>query len=135
MTELLIKSEAELPAAAKELLESRPDARVFAISGEMGAGKTTFIKALCKELGVPDIVQSPTFAIVNEYKRSNGESVFHIDFYRIKKAEEAYDIGYEDYVYSGNYCFIEWPELVEGLLPEDAVRVNIAGTTERTMMF
>ena len=135
MSELRIKSEAELPAAARKLLESRPDARVFAISGEMGAGKTTFIKAICKVLGVPDIVQSPTFAIVNEYKRTNGESVFHIDFYRIKKAEEAFDIGYEDYVYSGHYCFIEWPELVEGLLPEDAVKVSIAGTSDRVIAF
>ncbi len=135
MPELRIKSEAELPAAARKLLESRPDARVFAISGEMGAGKTTFIKAICKVLGVPDIVQSPTFAIVNEYKRTNGESVFHIDFYRIKKAEEAFDIGYEDYVYSGHYCFIEWPELVEGLLPEDAVKVSIAGTSDRVIAF
>jgi tRNA threonylcarbamoyladenosine biosynthesis protein TsaE len=135
MAELIVKSESELPAAANALLSAYPNARVFALSGEMGAGKTTFIKALCRELGVPDIVQSPTFAIINEYKRANGESVFHFDFYRIKKAEEAFDIGYEDYVYSGHYCFIEWPELIEGLLPAAAVRVNISGTNERIVTF
>lgn len=135
MAELLIKSEAELPKAAQALLNAYPDARVFAFYGQMGAGKTTFIKAVCKELGVPDIVQSPTFALINEYLTSEGRSVFHFDFYRIKKAEEAFDIGYEDYIYSGNYCLIEWPELVKGLLPEDAVKVHISGTSGRSIEF
>ena len=135
MAERLIKSEAELPQAAEALLSAYPEARVFAFYGQMGAGKTTFIKILCKTLGVPDIVQSPTFAIINEYKRDSGESVFHFDFYRIKKAEEAFDIGYEDYIYSGNYCFIEWPELIGDLLPEDAVKVTITGADKRVITF
>jgi len=133
--ELIIKSESELPEAAKSLLRAHPDARVFAFYGQMGAGKTTFIKAICRELDVPDIVQSPTFALINEYITSGGESVYHFDFYRIKKTEEAFDIGYEDYVYSGRYCLIEWPELVDGLLPEDAVKVWITGNPERTIRF
>jgi tRNA threonylcarbamoyladenosine biosynthesis protein TsaE len=99
----------------------------------MGAGKTTFIKAVCEELGVEDVVTSPTFAIVNEYTAANDSSLFtlhssliyHFDFYRIKKLEEVYDMGYEDYFYSGNLCFIEWPELIEDILPADAVRVTI----------
>ena len=83
------------------------------------------IKAICRELGVADIVQSPSFAIINEYKRTSGESVFHFDFYRIKKLEEVFDLGYEEYLYSGSYCFIEWPELMEGLLPEEVIKVRI----------
>ena len=98
--------------------------KVFAFYGKMGAGKTTFIKAICEALGVEDVVTSPTFAIVNEYKAPSG-SVYHFDFYRIKNLREAYDIGCEEYFYSGQPCFIEWPELIEELLPEDAVRVNI----------
>jgi tRNA threonylcarbamoyladenosine biosynthesis protein TsaE len=91
----------------------------------MGAGKTTMIKALCRELGVTDIVQSPSFSIINEYKTNRGEPIFHFDFYRIKKLEEVFDIGYEEYLYSGFYCFIEWPELMEELLPEDVIKVCI----------
>jgi len=91
----------------------------------MGAGKTTFIKAICRFLGVPDSVHSPTFSLINEYQTATGEPVFHFDFYRIKKIEEVYDIGYEDYIYSGSYCFLEWPGLIEPLLPQDAVRVSI----------
>ena len=96
----------------------------------MGAGKTTFVKAICEELGVEDVITSPTFAIINEYTidhspLNNGQSIYHFDFYRIKKLEEVYDMGYEDYFYSGALCFIEWPELIEEILPDDAVRVNI----------
>ena len=99
---------------------------VFAFYGQMGAGKTTFIKAVCAELGIADTVNSPTFSIVNEYRSdSTGALVYHFDFYRIKKLEEVYDMGYEDYFYSGAPCFIEWPELIEELLPEDTVRVTI----------
>ncbi len=103
---------------------------VFAFYGKMGVGKTTFIKAICEELGVNDVVTSPTFAIVNEYEVNSTAStavhlIYHFDFYRIKKVEEAYDMGYEDYFYSGHLCFIEWPELIEDLLPKDAVRVDI----------
>ena len=112
-------------AAAAEFLRELGDKRIVAFYGSMGAGKTTFIKAICDVLGVTDTVNSPTFAIVNEYLAASGDSVYHFDFYRIKKIEEAYDFGYEDYFYSGNLCLIEWPELIEELLPEDTVRVKI----------
>lgn len=115
-----------ISTAAKEFLDTIGDARVIAFYGSMGAGKTTFIKALCEQLGVNDVITSPTFAIVNEYTAGNGEPVYHFDFYRIKKIDEVYDMGYEDYFYSGNLCLIEWPELIEDLLPEDALRVTIA---------
>lgn len=101
----------------------------------MGAGKTTFIKAICQVMKVTDTVQSPTFSIINEYRTETGAPVFHFDFYRIKKIEEVYDIGYEDYIYSGNYCFLEWPELIEPLLPKDAVRVRISGAPDRVIEF
>ena len=113
-----------IQAAAQEFVEAMGERKVFAFYGKMGAGKTTFIKAICEALGVEDVVTSPTFAIVNEYKAPSG-SVYHFDFYRIKNLREAYDIGCEEYFYSGQPCFIEWPELIEELLPEDAVRVNI----------
>ena len=102
----------------------------------MGAGKTTFVKAICEELGVEDVITSPTFAIVNEYE-AKGQPIFHFDFYRIKKLDEVYDMGYEDYFYSGALCFIEWPELIEELLPEDAVKVTIGvnDNDERTVSF
>ena len=105
--------------------ESDLQSNIFAFYGKMGAGKTTFIKAICKALGVKDIVNSPTFTIINEYKSAKGFPIYHFDFYRIKKIEEVYDMGYEDYFYSGALCLIEWPELIEDLLPEDAVRVTI----------
>ena len=100
-------------------------AKVFAFYGKMGAGKTTFIKAICEELGVSDVITSPTFALVNEYTAGNGAAIYHFDFYRIKKLEEVYDMGYEDYFYGGNLCFLEWPELIEEILPEDATKVTI----------
>ena len=106
-------------------METMGSHRVFAFYGSMGAGKTTFIKAICQELGVTDdVVASPTFAIVNEYEGSDGP-IYHFDFYRIKKISEAQDMGCEDYFYSGSPCFIEWPELIEPLLPDDTVRVKI----------
>ena len=117
--------------AARHFVSQIGTRTVFAFYGKMGAGKTTFIKAICQELGVEDVVTSPTFAIVNEYQAtlplegSGSRSVFHFDFYRIKRLEEVYDMGYEDYFYSGSLCFIEWPELIEELLPDDAVRVTI----------
>lgn len=107
------------------LISLRDEADVIAFYGPMGAGKTTLIKDLCHRMGVTDEVNSPTFAIVNEYVTVEGESVYHFDFYRIKKLEEAYDIGYENYFYSGNLCLIEWPELIEPLLPERYLRVDI----------
>ena len=112
--------------AAREFIKYIGDRRVFAFYGKMGAGKTTFVKAICEELGVQDVITSPTFAIVNEYAISQlPTAIYHFDFYRVKKLEEAYDMGYEDYFYSGALCFIEWPELIEEILPDDAVRVSI----------
>ncbi|MEI6455084.1 MAG: tRNA (adenosine(37)-N6)-threonylcarbamoyltransferase complex ATPase subunit type 1 TsaE [bacterium] len=116
----------DLSAAAKQLLSGYPASRVFAFYGQMGAGKTTFIKAICRQLGANEIVQSPSFAIINEYTTHSEESLYHFDFYRIKRAEEAFDIGYEEYIYSGSYCFLEWPELIEQLLPADVIKVTIA---------
>ena len=115
-----------LEEAAKAFVAAMGERSVFAFYGKMGAGKTTFIKPLCKALGIEDIVNSPTFALVNEYRSdTTGELVYHFDFYRINKIEEVYDMGYEDYFYSGAVCLIEWPELVEDLLPDDAVKVEI----------
>lgn len=133
MTERIIRSVEELPAVAEELLRSRPEARVFAFYGELGAGKTTLIKAVCKALRAQDIVQSPSFAIINEYRLPDGEPVFHFDFYRIRKLEEVYDLGYEDYFFSGHYCFIEWPELTGDLLPEGTVKVSLSGAGDRVI--
>ena len=110
---------------ARELLGAFPDERFFAFFGKMGVGKTTLIKELCAALGVKDTVCSPTFAIINTYTSGDGEPVYHFDFYRMKGADEAYDIGYEEYFYSGCYCFTEWTEKVEELLPEHYVRVTI----------
>jgi tRNA threonylcarbamoyladenosine biosynthesis protein TsaE len=115
----------ELEIAARQLLSSYPDDRVFAFYGEMGAGKTSFIKKICEKLHSIDVVTSPTFSIVNVYETENVGDIYHFDFYRMKKAEEIYDIGYEDYLFSGNYCFMEWPEKVENLLPRSVVRVYI----------
>jgi tRNA threonylcarbamoyladenosine biosynthesis protein TsaE len=124
-----------LPHVSGQILDSFPDSRVFALYGRMGAGKTTLIRELCHRLNVNDEVQSPTFSIINEYKTTSGDSVFHFDFYRINKIDEVFDIGYEDYVYSGSYCFIEWPELAEDLLPEGTVRLEISGENERVIRF
>ncbi len=119
-----------LQESAKLLLQNFPEDRIFAFYGAMGAGKTTFIKAICHELGSSDYVTSPTFALINEYSTDNGSVIYHFDFYRIKKLEEAFDLGYEDYIYSGNYCLIEWPEMIESLLPEGIVEVRIKETEE-----
>lgn len=120
-----IKSLAGINHIAKKFIQAHPADRIFAFYGDMGAGKTTFIKALCEEMHVLDYVTSPTFALINEYKTAADISIFHFDFYRIKNLNEVYDFGYEDYFYSGDYCFIEWPELIEPLLPEIAVKVYI----------
>lgn len=120
-----INSLDDLEFAAKELIAEFKNDRVFAFYGKMGAGKTTFIQAICRELGSEDNVTSPTFALINEYNTDDLESIFHFDFYRIKDIEEAYDLGYEDYLYSGSYCLIEWPEMIESLLPEKMVEVKI----------
>ena len=111
--------------AAKAFLAGMGTSKVVAFYGKMGAGKTTFIKAICEELGVEDVITSPTFALVNEYTAGNGAPVYHFDFYRIKRLDEVYDMGYEDYFYGGNLCLLEWPELIEDILPDDAMRVSI----------
>ena len=125
MAQIIISSVDGIGSAAKQFVELMGDRKVFAFYGKMGAGKTTFIKAICEALGVEDVVTSPTFAIVNEYKTRQEGTVFHVDFYRIKNLGEACDIGCEEYFYSGSPCFIEWPELVEPLLPEETVSVRI----------
>ena len=124
--EIKINSLDSIHEAAKQFIAAMGDNTVFAFYGKMGAGKTTFIKAVCEELGVTDVINSPTFAIVNEYRSDEtGELISHFDFYRIKKLDEVYDMGYEDYFYSGALCFIEWPEKIEDLLPGDVVEVAI----------
>lgn len=129
--------EKDIKQAARQFVESMGDNTVFAFYGKMGAGKTTFIKAVCEELGVDDAVTSPTFAIVNEYEAAQGRPIYHFDFYRIKKVSEAYDMGCEEYFYSGHPCFIEWPELIEEVLPEETVNVTIEALPngERRLIF
>ena len=123
----------QLDKVAETLAAVAAEANVFAFYGPMGAGKTTLIKQFCKVLDVTDEVNSPTFSIVNEYLTTNGNSVYHFDFYRINKLEEAYDIGYENYFYSNWLCLIEWPEKIEQLLPEKFVKVQIAVDPESEM--
>lgn len=126
----------QLPAIAEALLVEAGDRKVLAFYGEMGAGKTTLIKALCSAMSVEELVTSPTFTIVNEYSSPQGKPVYHFDFYRIKSESEAFDLGYENYLYSGNYCFIEWPEKISSLLPEGTARILIEASgagEERTI--
>jgi len=123
--EIRIADIGQVHEVARNLIATFEKERFFAFFGKMGVGKTTLIKEMCDVLGVVDVVCSPTFAIVNEYSTSSDESVFHFDFYRLKSLAEAYDIGYEEYFYSGCYCFVEWSEKVEELLPERYVRVEM----------
>lgn len=116
----------ELPRVARELMNLAGDKKILAFHGQMGVGKTTLIKAICAELGVLEQVSSPTFSIVNEYNTVSGNKLFHFDFYRIKSESEAYDLGYEEYFYSGNLCLVEWPEKIESLLPENALQVMLS---------
>lgn len=132
MKEIKIGKLEDIASAAQKFVDEMGEKRVFAFYGKMGAGKTTFIKAVCEALGVTDVVTSPTFAIVNEYADAAGRPVYHFDFYRIKNLREAYDMGCEEYFYSGNPCFIEWPELIDGLLPEDTVSVTIEVLEDET---
>ena len=126
MPEIIINNISELPSIAQQLIKAFADKKVIAFYGEMGAGKTTLIKAICEALGVKENISSPTFSLVNEYKAASGQKIYHFDFYRINKLSEAYDMGYEEYFYSKAYCFIEWPEKIAELLPEDVLKVNIS---------
>lgn len=119
------KNVSDLENIAKNIIKSYSSERIFAFYGEMGAGKTTLIIEMCKYLETKDVVSSPTFAIINEYKTKTNKPLYHFDFYRIKNIIEAYDLGYEDYFYSGEYCFIEWTEKIEELLPTKYVEVRI----------
>ena len=131
--EIRIENIEKIREAAREFVANIGDSTVFAFYGKLGAGKNTFIKAVCEELGVEDVITSPTFAIVNEYRSdASGELIYHFDFYRVKKIEEVYDMGFEDYFYSGALCFIEWPELCEEVLPEDTVKVTIEESSDGT---
>jgi len=122
---ILIKNKKHLSAVAKKILDHTSGHKLIAFYGSMGAGKTTIIKAICGVLGAGDVVTSPTFTMVNEYKTNTNEIIYHIDFYRIKKAEEVFDFGIEEYFSSGSYCLMEWPELIGAILPTGTVRIKI----------
>ncbi|MGN1375286.1 MAG: tRNA (adenosine(37)-N6)-threonylcarbamoyltransferase complex ATPase subunit type 1 TsaE [Prevotella sp.] len=131
--EIIIDDINNIKQAADTFIKNMNDNLVYAFYGKMGVGKTTFIKAICEELKVDDVITSPTFAIVNEYSSSSKFStIYHFDFYRIKRIEEVYDMGYEEYFYSGHPCFIEWPELIENLLPDNAIKVTIERLADET---
>lgn len=121
-------TEEQLPQIAEKILNYSPNSRILAFYGKMGVGKTTLIKAICKHLNVIDNVGSPTFSIINQYITKDNDTLYHFDFYRIKKLEEAFDIGYEDYFFSNSYCFLEWPEKIEELLPNDCIRIYLQET-------
>ena len=125
MKKFVIRQEEELQNVAKALLKELKNHHVIAFYGELGAGKTTLIKVLCKHLGSEDIITSPSFSLINEYMGSQGQTIYHFDFYRIEKIEEIFDFGYEEYFFSGHYCFIEWPEKIESLLPPDTLHLHI----------
>lgn len=122
---ITIESIDSIKEAAHTFVENMPNGNIIAFYGKMGAGKTTFIKSLCEEMGVKDVITSPTFAIVNEYTTDKGLPVYHFDFYRIKKTEEVYDMGIEEYFYNNGVCLIEWPEIIEEILPETTIKVKI----------
>jgi len=132
--EIEVTTPEALPQVAKQLLTFASGAKIFTFEGEMGAGKTTFIKQFCVYLGITDVVSSPTYSIVNEYEGNDG-AVYHFDFYRIKNLQEAYDMGYEEYFYGGAICLIEWPQLIEELLPQQRISVHIEIIDERRRIF
>lgn len=122
----------EYPKAAQEFIRFIESGNLFAFYGKMGSGKTTFIRHICEALGVEDCINSPTFAIVNEYEDRERRTIYHFDFYRIKSLDEVYNMGYEEYFYNGATCFMEWPELIEELLPEDCVKVYVSEEEDGT---
>lgn len=136
MKKITVKDESELELAASEVISWLQAYRIVCFHGEMGAGKTTFIKVICEQLGVADAMSSPTFSIVNEYRDEQGNPVYHFDFYRIEQPREALDIGAEEYFYSGDLCLIEWPEMIKELIPEKHLEINIklVGDKEREIM-
>lgn len=134
MKNIVIKGLDTIDEAAKEFLQEIGDNKIIALYGSMGAGKTTFVTALCRVLGVEDVVNSPTFTIVNEYQTEEGEPVFHFDFYRIKSLREVEDLGFEEYVYSDCLCLMEWPEMIEEMLPEETVKVSISEQEDGTRL-
>ena len=136
MKELNINGLGDLPDAAEEIIERLDGRNVVAFYGPMGAGKTTLIREICAQLGSTDTVTSPTFALINRYDSAEGEPIFHFDFYRIERPEEAFDLGYEEYFYSDGLCLVEWPEKVEELLPDEVMKVVIDPTspTRRTIV-
>ena len=136
LSTITLRKPSEAPDIARLILQSHSERRVFALHGELGAGKTTLIKAFCEALGVADATSSPSFSIVNEYRAAGGEPVYHLDLYRLREARELQDIGVEEYLDSGHYCFIEWPELAEGLLPPDVLHVTVeaAANGVRTLL-
>jgi len=134
ITNVTVGSLSQLPAAAQTLLSFAGSQKMFLFYGDMGAGKTTFIKALCEQLGVKEPVTSPTFSIINEYEGSSAK-VYHFDFYRLKNQDEALDMGYEEYFYSGSYCLIEWPEKIPDLLPDHYIKVSIQLQEQQSRLF
>ena len=131
---IVVNCVSELELAATSLLGLINDNNIICFYGEMGVGKTTFIKEICKKLKVEDVVSSPTFSIINEYLTENNESVYHFDFYRTEKEEEAFDIGYEEYFYQGNLCLIEWPEKISSIIPENIIKVQITRSDEQRII-
>ena len=122
----------EIQQAAEKLIAAAAGRKVFAFHGEMGAGKTTFIHALCEGMGVKDVVSSPTFSIINQYKAGNGQTIYHMDLYRIKDESEALNAGVEDCLYSGNTCLVEWPEKAPGIFPDDTLHISITYVDDNT---
>ena len=135
MREINVNGLGDLPDAAEQILEALDGRNVVALYGPMGAGKTTLVREICAQLGSEDTVTSPTFALINRYDTAEGDAIFHFDFYRIERPEEAFDMGYEEYFYSDGLCLVEWPEKVEELIPDDAmtVRLEVLSPTHRAI--
>jgi tRNA threonylcarbamoyladenosine biosynthesis protein TsaE len=134
---ITISSIEQIQEAAHQFIEAMGNRKLFAFYGQMGVGKTTFIKAICEQMGVTDVINSPTFAIVNEYLDGDERPIYHFDFYRIRKPAEVLDIGFEDYINSDACCFMEWPEMIEGFLPEETIKVTMEEQDDgsRTVIF